>query len=442
MKPSKREPSVAQKEAGPSIAVLPFVDLSREKDQEYFCEGMAEEIINALTQIKALRVASRISSFQFKDAALDSREIGQRLKVSSLLEGSVRKSGARMRISAQLINVETGFHLWSGQYDREVSDIFAVQEEIALKIVEALQITLSPQEGDAIRQAPTQNPQAYDFYLRGRKIYFQFGNMDVEFALQHFSRAIALDPSFALAYAGLSDCWAYIYLYTERTDAARQQADESSRQAVNLAPGSAQAQASRAVALSLNGKEKEAEKAFQNAIRLDPNLFEAYYFYARLCFAAGKLEEAAQLYEQAMSVRPADYQSPLLVAQIYEGLGRLPEARAIRLKGVELAETHLKLNPEDARAVYMGANGLAALGEKEKSALWANKALKMRPRDSMLLYNVGCIFSLLGQLDDALGCLERSVENGLSQKGWLENDDNLDPLRSLPRFQELLKRLS
>ncbi len=431
----------SQEEYGPSIAVLPFTDMSREKDQEYFCDGMAEEIIHALSRIKALRVASRISSFQFKKTSLGTREIGSHLRVSSLLEGSVRKAGNRVRITAQLINVDDGYHLWAGQYDRDISDVFLIQEEIASHIVEALQVTLTPTEGLALRQTPTANVQAYDYYLRGRKFYFQYGNLDVEFALQLFSRAIALDPAFVLAYAGLADCWSYIYLYSERTEAARRQADSASLQAVQLAPESAQAQASRAVALSLNCRDAEAEKTFEKAIGLDANLFEAYYFYARHCFVRGALERAAGLYEQAMRVRPEDYQAPLLVAQIYEGEGRLAEAQSARLKGIGLAEKHLENNPKDARAVYMGANGLAALGDRERASEWAERALTMGPKDSMLLYNVACIYSLLGQLDPAFACLERSIQHGLSQKGWLEHDDNLAPLRADPRFQELLKKL-
>jgi serine/threonine protein kinase/cytochrome c-type biogenesis protein CcmH/NrfG len=432
----------SQEEHGPSIAVLPFTDMSREKDQEYFCDGMAEEIINALSQIKALRVASRTSTLQYKGAVLDSREIGRRLGVSTLLEGSVRKSGNRVRINVQLINVNDGYRLWVGQYDRDYSDVFAIQEEIARNIVQALQVTLTPHEGQALKQAPTSNVQAYDYYLRGRKFIYQYGNMDIEFALQLFSRAIALDPTFSLAYAGLADCWSYIYLYSERTQATWEQADAASLRAVELAPESGQAQASRAVTLSLCGRDDEAEKAFEKAIRLDPNLFEAYYFYARHCFVRGQLDRAAIHYEQAMRVRPEDYQAPLLVAQIYEGQGRPEEALAARRKGVSLVEVRLKVNPTDTRAMYMGANGLVALGEKERASEWAALSLSISPNDSMLLYNVGCIYSLLGRTEEAIDCLERSVKNGLTQKGWFEHDDNLDPIRQHPRFQEMLRKLS
>ncbi len=191
----------------------------------------------------------------------------------------------------------------------------------------------------------------------------------------------------------------------------------------------------------MSGRDQEAETAFETAVRLDPNLFEALYFHARHCFAAGRPEQAARLYEAAMTVRPEDYQPPLLVAQSYEDLGRPEDAAAVRRLGVRIAQEHLKLNPDDARAVYMAANGLAALGEREQALEWAERARAMRPRDSMVLYNIGCIYSLLGAVDEALSCLEGAVDNGLTLKGWFLHDSNLDPLREHPRFHDLLGRL-
>lgn len=431
----------AENDLGSSIAVLPFADMSREKDQEYFCEGMAEEIINALSRIKDLRVASRTSAFQFKTGAADSREIGRRLRVGTLLEGSVRRAETRLRIAVQLTDAVNGYQLWSERYDREMSDVFAIQDEIARIIVQALEVTLSPKERAALQRVPTKDAQAYDYYLRGRNFYYRYGTRDIEFAVQLFSRAIERDPDYALAYAGLADCWSYIYLYAERSDTVRQQAAWASARAVELDPESAQAQASRGVALSLSRQDEQAEEAFESALRLDPNLFEAHYFYARHCFVRGQAERAVNFYGQAMRVRPEDYQSPLLVAQIHEDLGHKKEAQAARRQGVEIAEQHLKLNPDDARAVYMAANGLVALGEWERGREWAERALAMRPEEPMLLYNVGCIYSMLGRVNEAIDCLERAARNGLSQKGWFEHDSNLDPLRGDPRFQALMRQL-
>jgi non-specific serine/threonine protein kinase len=426
---------------GPSIAVLPFVDMSPERDQEYFCEGMAEEILNALSRIRGLRVASRTSSFRFRDATADSRDIGRRLRVGTLLEGSVRRSGGRLRISAQLVDVDEGYHLWSERYDRELTDVFDIQDEIARSIAGALQVTLTAAEKGEIQKTPTRDVQAYDYYLRGRKFYYQFGRREIEFALQLFSRAIELDPDFALAWAGLADCWSFLFMYSERSDTSREQAETASGRAIELDPESAQAQASRGVALSLSRRDDEAEQAFETAIRLDPTLFEAYYFYARHCFVGGDLEKAARMYQQATKVFPDDYQARLLVAQIFDELGRPADAKAARRTGIEVIEKHLELNPDDARALYLGANGLVALGEVERGLEWAGRALEMAPEEPMLLYNVGCIYSLAGHIDDAVEVLERAVANGLTQKRWFENDNNLDPLREHPRFRALMERL-
>ena len=437
-----RQDAAAGRDAGvPSIAVLPFVDMSREKDEGYFCEGIAEEIINALCRVRGLRVASRTGSFQFREGAADLREVGNRLRVETVLEGSVRKSENRLRITVQLVEAARGYHLWSESYDRELRDVFAIQQEIARNVVRALRVTLSPGEKGALAEVPTSHVQAYDYYLRGRSFYYRYGRHDMEFALQLFSRAVELDPDYALAHAGLADCWSYIYLNGGRHDAARNQAEAAGRRAVELAPESAHAQASYAVALSLGPRKDEARAAFETAIRLDPALFEAWYFYARHVFAGGDLAKAASLYEEAMRVRPEDFYAPLLVGNIYDELGRREDARAARERGVALVERHIDLHPDDARALYMGANGLVALGEKGKGLEWARRARRIDPDDPMLLYNLGCIHSLAGDVEEAVDCLERAAAGGLLQKGWYEHDGDLDPLREHPRFKALLESM-
>lgn len=436
-----RDPETSAK-ASPSIAVLPFADMSQTGDQAYFCDGIAEEIISALSRIAGLRVAGRTSSFRVRSPAGDSREIGRQLGVRTLLEGSVRKSGDQLRIAVQLIDAVNGFHLWAERYDRQLIDIFRTQDDIAQNVVQALEITLSPAETSALRKPATRDIQAYDCYMRGRKFYYEYSPRAMEFAIQMFERAAELDPNYAQAYAGLADCWSYTYLYSDRSEAVRARADSASLKAAELDPGSAQALASRGLSLSLSGRNEEAERAFEAAIRIAPDLFEAHYFHARHCFALGQLERAIAQYEGAIRARPEDYQSPLLVAQSYEVLGRPADAAAARRQGISLAERHLVLNPDDARALYMAANGLAALGERERSRQFLERALAIQPDDPMLRYNAGCIFAMLGLLDPALDCLERAVRGGLTQKGWYVHDSNLDPLRSLPRFQELLRYLT
>jgi adenylate cyclase len=425
-----------------SIAVLAFTDMSSAKDQEYFCDGIVEQIISNLSRIRGLRVSSRTSSFAFKSKSEDVRNIGRKLGVATVLEGSVRKSGNQIRITAQLIKTDDGCHLWSEHYDRELKDIFAIQDEIARSIAATLQIALTPGESSAIGKAPTTDLEAYDYYLRGRQFFYQYKRKGIEFALKMFTRAIEIDPGFVRAYAGTADCSSFLYMYAGSHDTHREQADAMSRKALKLDPDSAEAHASQGVAYSLNKDYVAAEEEFEQAIHLDPMSFEAYYLYARTCFAKGDLRKAIQMYEKAMEVNPQDYQSPLLVAQGYSDLGDEEKAKESRLRGIKSAEARLMLNPDDSRALYMGANGFVALGDYKQGLEWAQQSLAIDPDEPMVLYNVACIQALANKCEDALDSLEKAVKNGLNQKGWLEHDSNLDPLRSSPRYKKLIKILS
>ncbi len=424
-----------------SIAVLPFTDMSPQRDQEYFTDGIAEEIISALTKVQALRVASRSSAFAFKGKNQDIRNVGEQLNVSTLLEGSVRKAGNRLRITAQLINVADGYHLWSERYDRELEDVFAVQDEIAANIVTALRVVLSEAEKRAIEKPRTESVQAYEYYLRGRQFFHQFREKGLQFARRMFARAIEIDPNFVLAHAGTADCSSFLYMYWDASEANLEQANAASRKAMELGPEVAEAHASRGLALTLSKQYDEAAREFETAVRLDPKLFEAHYFYARACFQQGKLEEAARRFEQAAAVRPEDFQAPSLLALVYLGLGRTEDALAVRRRAVEIVERHLELNPDDVRALYIGAIDLCSLGDRERSLEWAGRALALDPEDAGVLYNVGCAYALLGEPDRALDCLEKAVQNGFGHREWIENDFDLNSLRNLPRFQVLLSRM-
>ncbi len=435
------KPAPAPSPATASVAVLPFTDMSREGDQGYFCDGIADEIIHALTPIKALRTASRTSSFRFRWSAIDIRGAARELGVGALLEGSVRKCDDRLRITVQLVDAETGFQLWTERYDRTVRDIFEIQDEIAESVLHALKVTLTRTEEASLFSAPTRDIKAYDCYLRGRNFYYAYSPKSMQFALKMFLEAIRLDPDYARAYAGLADCWSYVYLYSDRSEAVREQADWASRKALEMDPQSAQALASRGLSLSLSGRNDEADQAFAAAMRLDPDLFETHYFRARHCFALGRREEAIEAYEAAMRARPDDFQAPLLAAQTYDDLGRHAEAAEARRKGVAAAERRIQLNPDDARALYMAANGLVALGERDRGRRYADAALAVSGEDPMLLYNLGCIYSMLGAIGQALDCLEKAAASGLTQKSWYEHDSNLDPLRNEARFLRLMELL-
>ena len=427
---------VVESDDTPSIAVLPFADMSPDKDQGYFCEGVAEEILNALTKIERLHVASRTSSFQFKDGQGDIRDIGRELGVRAILEGSVRKSGNQLRVTAQLIKVADGYHLWSKSFDQELEDIFAIQDEIASCIAESLLDTLTK-----VKTTSSRDVKAYEHYLRGRQFFNRFRKKDIDFARQMFRQAIDIDPEFALAWAGYADCFSFLMMYVEPDDSYCGEASKASERALELGPDLAEAHASRGLAYLISEEFELAETEFEKALDLDSSLFEAYYYYGRTRFHQGNVEEAAELFAKAAEANPADYQSRLLRVQILRGLGRMDEAMAEAKMGIVAVEKHLELNPDDARALHLGAGSLIVVGESEVAEQWLKRALEIDPDDSVVLYNVACNYAILGNIDTSLNYLEQAVENGTVSVAWMRNDEDLKNLRGHPRYEELLQKL-
>jgi len=416
--------------------------MSSDPEQEYFCEGIAEELINGLGRIEELRVVARTSTFQFKGSGFDLREVGERLNVETILEGSVRKAGNRLRITAQLVDVADGYRLWSERYDRTLDDIFAIQEEIAESIVSRLEVTLHPAERQALQNPVAQNVEAYDFYLRGRKFFHRWERKSWEFAIEMYERAIELDPQYARAYAGIAETSISLFTYLGADAEMSRRADGASRKALELAPDLSEAHAARGLVLSwLIEDPAAAVEHFERAIELNPKLYENYYFYARSSTGQGEYERAARLYEKAIELRPDDYQALLIVPQVYRSLGRDDDAVAAERRGMELAERRVALEPGDLRALVLGGSILVMRGQEEQGLDWAQRALKLAPRETMVLYNVACAYAVAGKIDQALDYLERAVDEGYRQRSWLENDSELEALRGHPRYRKVLERI-
>jgi TolB-like protein/Flp pilus assembly protein TadD len=424
-----------------SIAILPFVNMSDDPENEYFSDGITEELINALAKVRGLKVPARTSVFALKGKRMTVQEIGDTLGVDAVLEGSVRKSGETLRITAQLINATDGYHLWSESYDRRMKDVFAVQEEISQNIVRALQLTLTPNERQALQKAPTTEVQAYDYYLRGRNLFNLAGRKNWESARAMFARAIEIDPRYALAYTGVADSSSVLYMYADSTEKNLEQAREASARALELAPDLAEAHASRGLALSLGKRYAEAEAEFETAMRLDPKLYEAPYFYARTCWAQGKREKAAELFKLAAELRPEDYQALALLSDTFLALNRPADASAAQERCLANVRRQLESNPDDVRALYLGGGVLIRMGRTEEGLRWVDRAVSIDPHDPGTLYNAACTYANIRHIDQALDLLGKAIDAGFAQREWIEHDGDLDPLRKEPRFKVLLERL-
>jgi len=441
--PAPPAPAAAVKPADSrkSIAVLPFMNMSGDSENEYFSDGIAEEILNLLVKLPQLRVASRTSSFIFKGKSVGIPEVAATLGVSTVLEGSVRRAGERVRITAQLIDADTDSHLWSETYDRELKDVFQIEDDIAKSIVDALQMTLTPKERRAIQVVSTSDAKAYDYYLRGRSYMYTMTRRDYECAIRMFEQAILLDDKYALAYAGIGDAYSHLYRYAEATRENVRKAVEASEQAVALDPDSAEARASHGLAMFISDDYGAAEREFSRAIELNPNLWEPYYYFGLAWSSKGEFEKAIEMYKKAMEVNPADYQAPIFIAQSYASLGRKHDEMKARLASLEQIQRHLEMNPHDTRALYVGANQFANVGEFEKAQELAERALGRDQEEPVVLYNVACFYAMKGNTDRAMELLDRAVENGWGDKAWLETDPDLDSLREDPRFQALMGRV-
>jgi adenylate cyclase len=426
----------------PSVAVLPFRDLSPERDQDYFCEGAAEEIICALAELPGLRVAGRSAAFLFKDAQPDGRELGRLLDVENFLEGSVRKSGDRVRIAVRLVSTSENLTLWAKTFERRLSDIFAIQEEIARAIVDALNVTLLDTEAAKLTRQGTRNLHAYELYLRGRQLMRRELETERRTAAEFFREATRLDPQFALAFAGLADVLVELARWRMGDPAAVQaEAIEASERALALAPDLAEAHVARGNALRMLN-DPAAEGAFQEALALSPQSAELHYAWARFLVSQERRDEAIRHYERAFELAPDDYRYIVMALQEYQAIGDREGERSCLERSWAAIERRLEIDPEDVRAYDHGAGALALLGRKAESSHFVDMALAFRPNDYGTLYTLACAAMLNGEPDRALDLLDQAIGDGRGDKAWLLGDNDLAPLHGHPRFEAMVGRMS
>jgi len=416
-----------------SAAVLPFADMSPNRDQEYFCDGMTEEIITALTRTPGLKVPARTSVFALKGTAHDVREIGRMLGVNTVLEGSVRKYGERLRVTAQLIDARTGYHIWSERWDRGLEDMLMLQDEIAERIAAAVKPGARP-------PGNLPQPSAEEFCRRGLVYVHRFSRRSQWFAQELFHQALALDPSNARAWSGLAISEVLVYRYSAATEERRDEAIRAANRAIELDAASPDAWTAKGAAATICCDFEDAKEAFERAIELDPDHFEAHYYFGRACTENGRHEAAARLYERAAALRPMDYQALLFAKQAYRFLDIPERAKELEPRIVVAAEHALREDPTDARALSLTACALQATGRESEAHAWLNRAIALEPDEPHVLYNSACAFVHLGEPGKALDLLERIDFSAMANKSWMDNDRDLDPLRGEPRFRALMQR--
>jgi adenylate cyclase len=433
----------------PSILVLPFTNMSGDPEQEYFSDGITEDIITDLSRVSALSVVARNTAFTFKGRPVNIVETAEKVRVQYVLEGSVRKAGGRVRTTVQLTDSATGDHVWVDRYDREFGDIFALQDDITKSVVAALKIKLLPQELSSITTRSTTNAEAYECYLRGRATLHETwtDRAKIKLARKMFERAVEIDPGYAKAYAGIADCDTFLWICGD-LDVSFEEMLANSSKALGLAPHLAEAHASKGLALYMSGHPKQAIESFELAITLDPDLWVAHNLYAFSCRDTGQFEKAALLYGRAAELNPRDWGSQSMLVEAYTVLGRSELSKMAARKAMVRFETALVENPEHAEALAQGAACLVFFGEKAENAKaekWAKRAIMIEPEGYGIRYNVACVHAVLGNLDAALENLEYIYSHVPRARGWLlgevRHDTQLAALRGRADFQALVSRL-
>ena len=429
--------TAAAAETVKSVAVLYFENLSGAKEDEYFRDGITEDIITELSNIGALKTFSRATILPYRDKAITPAQIGQLLGAAYALTGSLRRAGNRLRITAQLVDTKTEFPLWSKRYDSEMKDVFEVQDEIARSIAEALRVALSPQEEEAIAARPTENLQAYDLYLRGRNYARRKARQDLDFALQMFENAVALDGQFALAHAGIASASAQYYFHYERSRTWIERARLAAERAIAVAETSPEALVAQAWVAYGEDRFDDAISYVRRAVRMNPSIESGYYLMLRLLFAAGRYQEIAELAEEALSHSGEDYNAFTPISNALGALGKADTLRNVILRQIGALEAHLHKVPEDARARILLASGYSRLNRPDDATREATLAMTLRPNDALILYNVACVFTELERKSEAMGALRKAWENGFRDTQWTRRDPDLAALHDDPEFDRL-----
>jgi len=422
-----------------SVAVLYFENLAGGKEDEYFRDGITEDVITELANIEGLRVFPRAAVLAFRDKTVTGPQIGRELDAAYVLHGSLRRAGSRLRITAQLVEVRTGHTTWAKRYDREMKDIFEVQDEIARSIAQALEVVLTEKAQQEIEKVPTANVQAYDYYLRGRSFARRETRTDLEFAMQMFAQAIALDPTFALAHAAMANACGTVYEWHERNSGWIEKGLAACDRALALEPELVDALVARARLFYAQKRYDEAIQLARTAIERKPDCPGAYNVLGRACFATGRFQEAVALVDRAMEVIGDDYNTYIPFITATENLGQKDAADRLREQHIAVLQRQLEAVPEDVRARILLATTYACVGNREDAIRQLDMAVALRPTDANILYNAACAYAVMGMKAEALSLLKRSGAAGYLNWDWLRRDPDLTCLRDDPEFLRLIE---
>jgi adenylate cyclase len=422
-----------------AICVLPFINLSGDPEQEYFSDGITDDIITDLSKVSALSVVARNTAFTYKGQTIDAAQLARQLNVTHILEGSIRKSGDRVRINAQLIDGEAGDHVWADRYDRDLTDIFAIQDEISKAIVSSLRLKLLPKEKKAIEHRGTSSVEAYNLYLMARQHWISGNDGDVrrdEVVIRICRQATEIDPNYAKAWALIALAQAEMRFGHSRPEDAL----SSAERALQLDPNLPEALCVKARYLAdEDGKPEEADRQIQLALRLDPESWEVNKEAARILSRSGKMREAIPYFEKAAALAESDYYSTGMLATCYAAVGDSKSLRRAAEMTLERTQRVLAQDPATGSALGHGAVALSALGDGERAKEWIKRALLMDPDNFTMRWNLTCALSrFLGDKNAAIDLLATFVDRAPpSFVEYLRLDTDLDPLRDDPRFEEL-----
>ena len=422
-----------------ALAVLPFDNISPDQETDYFSDGLTEELIARLSLVSEIELVSRWASMQHKGAKPDIKAIGRELGARYIVGGSVRRFRDSVRVTVQLVDVETNLQLWGNTYKGKLDDIFDIQEQVAKQIVEALKLKLSFSEKLSLTKRQTVNAQAYDFYLRGQDYLYRLTKRGTEYAIQLFEKAIELDPRYAAAYAGCSCAYGQMYQWFSREEQYRDKAQELSFKALMYDSNLPEAYTAMGLSYFIWGKFDEAAASVRKAIELDPDDFIAYWTLGRIHYSTGQLTEALDLFRRVIELQPGFYVAYNDLKQTLLGLGRKEEAEVEYQRVLKLMPNYLLQNPDDSRARMFYAVVLCDAGRRDEAIREGTAAIESSPGDSVMLYNGACLYSRLGDTRRAIDTLHQAIAAGVVNYGWMKQDPDLTPLRDEPEFIEMMK---